>query len=569
MSKEKLKFLGKALVERGLISDTELSLALDYQQKHGVTLSRALMEMGYVSEEDILTVIGKKIGMGFIADLPQRNIPISVIEKVPPSLVQIYNIMPIEFSGKELTIVTSDPGNIAILDDLHFRLGCDIKAYLAPEKDVVETIKKYYGDKGGSFNDLVGEIAEEHLPNVDDKNADETSLKELASQAPVVKLLNLILVQAIKDRASDIHLEPFEDDFKVRYRVDGALYEMKSPPKSLALALTSRVKVMANLDISERRLPQDGRILMKVGDTEVDLRVSTLPTVFGESVVMRVLDQSVVSLSLDQVGMPQDILTKFRRIIKKPNGIVLVTGPTGSGKTTTLYSALKEINKVEYKIITTEDPVEYDIEGIIQVPVIPKIGLSFAKCLRSILRQDPDIIMVGEIRDEETAQIAIQASLTGHLVFSTLHTNDAPGAVTRLIDMGVEPFLITSSLEAVIAQRLVRLVCSKCKEEYVPDKGLLEDVGLTVEGVAGKTFYRARGCEFCNRTGYKGRSGIFEFLEIDDGLKELILTKPSASFLRQKAQENGMRTLREDGLRKVFLGETTLEEVVKETQLYG
>lgn len=573
MSFERIKYIGKALVDKKIITEEQLARALEEQAASGKPLGRVLISLGYVREEDIFNLLGKKMDPEPLRDLLKREIPHAVIEKVPPSVVQIYKILPVSLDGNCLTIAMGDPGNIQILDDLHFRLGYQIKGVLADEEMIEAAIEKYYGDKGSSFNEIIGELEAETRSDTNARTAetdeiDARSLQEMANQAPVVKLLNLILIQAIKDHASDIHLEPFEDDFKVRYRVDGALYEMKAPPKSLALALTSRVKVMANLDIAERRLPQDGRILMNVGPLSVDLRISVLPTVFGESVVMRVLDKSVVSLSLDQIGMSAGMLKEFRRLIQKPNGIVLVTGPTGSGKTTTLYSALREINKTEFKIITTEDPVEYDIEGIIQVPIKPKIGLDFARCLRSILRQDPDVIMVGEIRDEETAQIAIQSSLTGHLVFSTLHTNDAPGAVTRLIDMGVEPFLITSSLEAVIAQRLVRTLCKRCKEAYKPSDAILQEVSLSRAEVGQRDFYIGRGCKACNFTGYKGRTGIYEFFVMNEAIKELVLGRAPTAVLRQKAQEFGMRTLREDGLIKVFDAQSSIEEIARETQQY-
>ena len=397
---------------------------------------------------------------------------------------------------------------------------------------------------------------------------DVVVLQELASQPPVVKLLNLILLQSVKDRASDIHFEPFEDKYIIRYRVDGILYDITNPPKNLALAISSRIKVMSNLDIAERRLPQDGRIMISVEGKNVDLRVSTLPTVFGESVVMRVLDRGVVSLSLDQIGASESALKKLRRLIHKPNGIILSTGPTGCGKTTTLYSCLREINKIDYKIITTEDPVEYDIHGIIQVPIRPKINLNFANCLRHILRQDPDIIMVGEIRDAETVQIAIQASLTGHLVFSTLHTNDAPGAITRLINMGAEPFLITSTLEAVVAQRLVRVICKDCREKYNPNPKALEELNLPSKEMKDMAFYRGRGCSKCNKTGYRGRTGIFEFLIVTEALKPLIMERSQTAVIREMARKEGMKTLREDGLEKIQEGITTIEEVVRETQQY-
>jgi type IV pilus assembly protein PilB len=575
MVPEGSKLLGERLVARGLITKQELMKALDACQETDQPLGKVLISKGYVTEHDLVKALGKKIDSSRPISLTHVEIAPDVIAKIPPSVVQIYKIVPLEFKGNELTIAMADPFNIQIIDDLKFRLGYEVKGMFAEEKEIKQAIAKYYGHKGDSFEDVLGVIKDrkeesvEHAIKAAEENLDAVSLKELANQAPVIKLLNLVLMQAVKDQASDIHLEPFETDFKVRYRVDGILYEMSPPPKSLALALTSRIKVMANLDISERRLPQDGRIIMKIGDKNVDLRVSTLPTAYGESVVIRVLDKSIVSLSLDQIGMRAETLADFRKIIQKPNGIVLVTGPTGSGKTTTLYSALREINKIETKIITTEDPVEYDIDGLIQIPINSKIDLSFARCLRAILRQDPDVIMVGEIRDEETAQIAVQSSLTGHLVFSTLHTNDAPGAVTRLLDMGVEPFLITSSLEAILAQRLVRTVCTRCKEAYAPSEENLRELGLDASQISQKQFFRGKGCPACNHTGYKGRTGIFELFVMNDVIRALVLERAATVALRQKAQEMGMRTLREYGILKIFDGETTPEEVIRETQLYN
>jgi type IV pilus assembly protein PilB len=404
----------------------------------------------------------------------------------------------------------------------------------------------------------VVEDSREEIPDIQ-------QLEKDANAAPVVKLLNMVLLQAIKDRASDIHFEPFETEFKIRYRVDGVLYEMMPPPLQLARAVISRVKVMSSLDIAETRLPQDGRIELNIAGKPVDLRVSTLPTMFGESVVLRVLDRSNVSLDLEQIGLRPDELKTFRELLKKPNGIILVTGPTGSGKTTTLYSALQEANRVEVKIITTEDPVEYDIDGLIQVPINEEIGVTFAKCLRSILRQDPDIILVGEIRDLETAQIAVEASLTGHIVFSTLHTNDAPSSVTRVTDLGLEPFLVTATLEAIIAQRLVRRICLRCRVEYEPSDEELYELELTRSEVSGRTFHYGKGCKECNGTGYRGRIAIFEMMLLNDRLRELIMQSASTAALRKVAQEEGMRTLRESGLLHIFDGITTIEEVVRET----
>jgi len=569
-----IRYLGETLVDRGLLTKENLSQALDICQDTGKSLGNILVEKGFVKETDLTRVLGKKMKDLMPVDLLNKNIPQDIINKLPASIVQIYNIVPIDFKADVLTIAMADPFNIQILDDLKFRLGFEVKGVPANEEDIKKTIQKKYGEKGSSFEDVLGEIKDDKQQKrkmaikAADKEIDDASLKELANQAPVIKLLNLILLQAIKDKASDIHLEPFENEFKVRYRVDGTLYDMSPPPKSLSLAIASRIKVMANLDISERRLPQDGRILMKIGNTNVDLRVSTLPTAHGESVVIRVLDKSVVSLSLDQIGMRQDTLEIIRTIIRKPNGIFLVTGPTGSGKTTTLYSALREINNIETKIITTEDPVEYDIDGIIQIPINPKIELNFARCLRAILRQDPDVIMVGEIRDEETAQIAVQSALTGHLVFSTLHTNDATGAITRLLDMGIEPFLITSSLEAILAQRLVRTICADCKEAYEPLEAVFTELGLNKNEMAHKKFYRGAGCDVCHHSGYKGRTGIYELFQMNSAISALIAEKAPAVVLRQKAQEAGMITLREYGIMKIFDGVTTSEEVIRETQLY-
>jgi type IV pilus assembly protein PilB len=567
------KPLGEILLDQGIVSQEQLDQALEEQRKSGRLLGRVLVELGFVKEERILEALGIQIGMK-VTNLADMDIPEEVIKQVPPSLAQVYNVIPVKFENNIITVALSDPLNINVLDDLRFVLNCEVQGAIATEEDINQAIEKYYGvtTQEDSLNTLVQEI-EKSTPKVLSAEIQEmqdiTSLKELASQAPVVKLVNLVLLQAVKDKASDIHFEPFEDEFKVRYRVDGVLYEITHPPRNLSLAITSRIKVMANLDVAESRIPQDGRIMMRVAGRSIDLRVSTLPTVFGESVVMRVLDRSVISLSLDEVGLTTEQQDRVMKLISKPNGIILTTGPTGCGKTTTLYSCLRKVNKVEYKIITTEDPVEYDISGIIQVTIKPKINLTFATCLRHILRQDPDIIMVGEIRDKETAQIAIQASLTGHLVFSTLHTNDAPGAVTRLIDMGIEPFLITSTLESVIAQRLVRLLCPKCKEAYTPDEYELSQINLSPDQIAGKTFYRAKGCRDCNDIGYKGRTGIFEILLMTDKIRTLIMDKAHTALLRRAAVEDGMRTLREDGLLRVYDGVTTIEEIVRETQGYS
>ncbi|MEA3305484.1 MAG: type II secretion system ATPase GspE [Candidatus Omnitrophota bacterium] len=567
---KKYNSLGKLLLEKNLITESQLKQALDEQKYTGKLLGRTLMELGFVTEDDVLNALGIQSGIEFI-DLAKIEVPKDIIQKVSPTIAKIYKIIPVRSEGNTVTIAISDPLNINLLDDLRFMLGYQIKCVIAKESNILDAIQKYYGESGESINELLLEI-EKNVPSViaekEEEMTDVVILKELASQPPVVKLVNLILLQAIKDRASDIHFEPFEDKYMIRYRVDGILYDITNPPKNLSIAISSRIKVMSGLDIAERRRPQDGRIMISVEGKNIDLRVSTLPTVFGESVVMRVLDKGVVSLSLDQVGLPDQLKKRIRSIIHKPNGIVLVTGPTGCGKTTTLYSCMREINKIESKIITTEDPVEYDIPGIIQVPIKPKINLNFATCLRHILRQDPNIIMVGEIRDLETAQIAIQASLTGHLVFSTLHTNDAPGAITRLINMGVEPFLITSTLEAVIAQRLVRVICKNCRERHTLNAKEAEELNLSDKERKNAVFYKGRGCSQCNKSGYKGRTGIFEFLTITESLKSLIMEKVQTSVIRDVARKEGMRTLWEDGLDKIKEGTTAVEEVIRETQQY-
>jgi type IV pilus assembly protein PilB len=454
------------------------------------------------------------------------------------------------------------------MDELAFVLTRDVSFVAAREDDIKAYLTQFYGDDSESVTEMLSAL-ESELENVGlmpGKKGDEPmELEAAANQTPVIRFVNLILYQAVKDRASDIHFEPFENEFKIRYRVDGALYEMAPPPKHLALPVTSRIKVISGLNIAERRLPQDGRIQLNIAGKHIDFRVSTLPTQFGESVVLRVLDRSTVQLDLDNIGMPEDVYKNFGEDIDKPNGIVIVTGPTGSGKTTTLYSALRRLNSIESKLLTAEEPVEYDIEGIIQVPVNDGIGLNFGRVLRSFLRQDPDIIMVGEIRDLETAEISIQASLTGHLVFSTLHTNDASGAITRLIDMGIEPFLITSTLEGVLAQRLVRTICPNCKTPYQPGAEILEQLNLTTESVAGRPFFYGTGCLQCNETGYRGRRGIYEYLRITDPIRDLINERKPTIIIRDKAAEMGMRTLREDGIRCILDGYTTVEEVLKYT----
>ena len=557
------------LFEEGLLTTKQAEEVVDEHERMGKPVRELLVDMDLLSEDKLLELTAQHLGT-HIVQLGKNEIPAQVLKTVPGSVARMYNVVPVEADSHSVTLATYDILSPELVDELGFVLTRDISFVVAKESDIKAYLAQHFGDDSDSVTDMLTalESAVEHVGEATIKThgGDETAeIQELANQAPVIRFVNLVLLQGVKDRASDIHFEPFENEFKIRYRVDGALYEMAPPPKHLALPVISRLKVVAGLNIAERRLPQDGRIQMPVGGRQIDFRVSTLPTSFGESVVLRILDRSVVSLDLDNIGMPEDIYKSFGEDIDKPNGIVVVTGPTGSGKTTTLYSALRRLNTIDSKLLTAEEPVEYDIEGIIQIPVHDAIGLTFARVLRAFLRQDPDIIMVGEIRDKETAEIAIQASLTGHLVFSTLHTNDAPGAVTRLIDMGVEPFLISSTIEAVLGQRLVRTICSNCRQPYQPDKDVLERLGLTEAQVEGRPFFHGVGCMQCNETGYRGRRGIYEYLRVSDPIRELINERKPTIIIRDKAVELGMRTLREDGIRCILDGHTTVEEVLKYT----
>lgn len=568
-----IRRIGQILVDMGFISDEQLEMLLEEQQNRpGTLLGKLAQELNLINEDQLVQALSEQMGMKVI-ELGDITLLPEVLSKVSESMAQLYRVIPVAIDGNTLTVATCDPQNITIQDELRTFLGLEIRTLIATEADIKKTLDRYYSSDKDSMTGLIEELAEDKELEAALKAAstsgkhDLGDLESLADSAPVRKLLNMVLLLAIKDHASDIHFEPFEDEFRIRIKADGVLFEMVPPPRHLAFAITTRIKVMANLDIAERRLPQDGRIELTVGGHPVDLRVSVLPTLFGESVVMRVLDRSVVSLSLAKVGFDPGMLKTFRGIIDRPNGIVLVTGPTGSGKTTTLYSALTELNHVEDKLITTEDPVEYEIDGIVQIPIDHEIGVTFAACLRAILRQDPDIILVGEIRDLETAEIAIQAALTGHMVFSTLHTNDSPSTITRLKDMGVPTFLITATVEAILAQRLVRRVCVQCKEEVPPAEELLADLGMTLADVADKRFFRGRGCETCNNTGYKGRVGLYELMIVNDTIREMIMQNASVDDLRKAAVGFGMVTLRESGMSKAFDGVTTLEEVVRETIL--
>jgi type IV pilus assembly protein PilB len=570
--------LGRVLIKMGRLTREQVHQALDVQQKqqkekgNRTPIGQILVDLGMISDKDRNLALAAQAGYEMY-DLDGRDIPKDVIDRVPAQMAISYKVVPVEFdpkNGGSLKVVLASTDNFRAVDDLRTFLGHDVKAAVGDADAISRLLAKHYDAKQESIGDLMSEISSDSTIKALEgrsESIDLETLKDLAESNPVKRLLNMVLLQAIKDKESDIHFEPFEEEFKMRYRIDGVLYEMVPPPKHIAMAITSRIKVMANLDIAERRMPQDGRIPLVVQGKGIDLRVAVLPTMFGESVVMRVLDRSNVALDLDKVGMREDDLRTFRQLINKPNGIVLVTGPTGSGKTTTLYAALNELNSIEDKLITTEDPVEYDIDGIIQVQIKPDIELTFAACLRSILRQDPDIVLVGEIRDKETAVISIQASLTGHLVFSTLHTNDAPSSIARMLDLGVEPFLITATLEGVIAQRLVRRVCVHCKEEYVPTEEQLMELELLPEDVKGRMFVRGRGCDHCNNTGYRGRMGIYEIMTLDDEIRDMIMASASTNLLRDAARKRGMRTLRQSGMIAIFEGLTTIEEVVKQTIL--
>ncbi len=570
-----LKRLGQILMNLGLIDEQQLAVMLDEQvQRGGELLGSVGVSLGFFSEEQLGEALAEQWGTSFVTlyDLEIRQ---EVVHAISEPMAQLYRVIPIALEGNRLTIASSEPQKIQIADELRTLLGYDIHVVVATGAEITKAIEKSYSSETESVESLVDDLEHDDAlaaaaaaaGSGKDGPTDLTSIEALAESAPVRKLLNMVLLLAIRDGASDIHFEPFEHEFRIRIKADGVLYEMVPPPKHLAFAITTRIKVMANLDIAERRLPQDGRIELNVGGHPVDLRVSVLPTLFGESVVMRVLDRGVVSLELGKVGMEEEILRRFREVIVRPNGIVLVTGPTGSGKTTTLYSALSELNTPDDKLITTEDPIEYDIDGIVQVPIDAEIGNSFAACLRAILRQDPDRILVGEIRDVETAEIAVQASLTGHMVFSTLHTNDAPSTITRLRDMGVPPFLITATVEAILAQRLVRRICTGCREEVIPGADVLADLEVTSDQVAGKKFYRGKGCDRCNHSGYKGRLGLFELLIMNDALRDMVMRNASTEDLRDAARKAGMITLRDSGMNNIFLGNTTAEEVIRETIL--
>ncbi len=551
------------LLDHGYASEAQLEDTYEDTQILNKPFLTLLYNYNIIKEDEMLNLIAEDLGTE-VFTFKNNEVDPNVIDMVKPDTARYYGIVPVRQDGDTLWVVAREPLNNQLTDELPFVLEREVRILVGYPKEVDEMIDQYYPEIGSSIEDVIKEMdSARTTTSVDLDNIQD--LEKAANDAPIVKFVNLILQQAIKDKASDIHFEPFADEFRIRYRIDGALYEIAPPPKSLAVPVISRIKVMSGLNIAERRVPQDGRIELRVNRKPIDLRVSTLPTRYGESVVLRVLDRGVVNLSLDSLGMNDYIKSNIRRLLARPNGIFVVTGPTGSGKTTTLYSGLREINVIEDKLLTAEDPVEYDIDGILQVPVKESVGMTFAAALRAFLRQDPDRIMVGEIRDVETASMAIQASLTGHLVLSTLHTNDSAGAVTRLIDMGIEPFLISSTMIGVLAQRLIRRICTKCRFEYIPDDEELKLLGVTREEIGNRPFYKGRGCDHCNNSGFKGRVGIFELLLVSPAIQALINARKPTQFIKEQAMKEGMVTMRQDGIKQVLEGITTAKEVLQYT----
>jgi type IV pilus assembly protein PilB len=551
-------FMNRGLVDQYLADDILMEI-----ENSGKDVPEILTDYEVIqNEEDVWPIVANELGVGIVNDLAHFNAPPELLAIIPGGMARLHGAFPVNIDSAGLTVCLVDPLNPQVLEDLRFALGKEIILAVAPSHVVEKKINEAYGGEGQALDEILNQL-QAGADNGSDAAGQNAEAE--ANSAPIIRYVDLVLYQAINEGASDIHFEPFERDFKIRYRVDGSLYEMAPPPPHLALPIISRLKVMSNMNIAEKRIPQDGRIVKHVGDKQVDMRVSSLPTQHGESIVLRVLDRSNINLSLDMLGMPPAIFDYINKTVRKPNGIFVCTGPTGAGKTTTLYAALKEINTMDSKLLTAEDPVEYDVDGIVQVPVYESIGLTFSRILRAFLRQDPDRILVGEIRDVDTAQIAIQASLTGHLVLSTLHTNDAPGAVTRLIDMGTEPFLVAASLEGILAQRLLRTICKDCRASYEPNEALLNQLGVSSHELGDKEFYTGRGCDVCDQSGYKGRRGLFELLDMSDPIRELVTDRAPTVVIKQKAIELGMNTLREDGLRNIYEGNTTIEEVLKYT----
>ena len=548
------------LLSAGLCDEAQMNDVEEEVRRSGKAFMDVVVNYGFCSREDFLYIIAANLGTE-VVDLSQFSIRDKVVKMIDSEMARSYGVVPLSFDGNVLRVVAKNPFNYQMIEELQFIIGHEVMVMVADPEQIDQALTNLYPESTESVKNVLDEM-KRSIGDVED----EDQLSNMGNETPIVKFVDLILSQAIRDKASDIHFEPFEHDFRIRYCIDGTLHELPTPAKALAIPVISRIKIISNLNISERRLPQDGRIQKKVNGQPVDFRVSSLPTTYGESVVLRVLDRSAVNLDLSVLGFRDETLEKLREIIHMPNGILLVTGPTGSGKTTTLYSALKEINTIDSKLLTAEDPVEYDIEGIIQVPINDAVGMTFNNALRAFLRQDPDRILVGEIRDYETAKIAIEASLTGHFVFSTLHTNVAASTVTRLIDMGVEPFLICSSLVAVLSQRLVRRICPYCKVSYDPTDEELESLHMTRKDVEGKKFYYGTGCAQCNNTGYKGRKSICELMEITPELAELISAIAPTSEINAKAREVGMRTIREDGMIAVYDGTTTVSEILRVTK---
>ena len=555
--------LGENLIQEGLISRRELDIGLKEHKKTGQFLGTSLVKLGFIKEEELYLVLAEQLKLSYFK-LKEITIDPKIIQKLPAKYAFHYKLIPVKFENDKLTVAVSDPLDLRTIDDLRLLLSLDVVSVLATESDIYEAIRKYYGIGGETIEKIMDttELTKE-LTLSTSKTED---VADLAEDASIIKFVNQILVQAVKDRATDIHIEPYEDELKVRYRIDGVLYDISVPSniKYFQAAIVSRIKIMSNLDIVERRLPQDGRIKIKAGQEELDLRISILPTQFGESVDIRLLSGKML-YSLKNLGLSPSDISILGKLIEKPYGIIFVTGPTGSGKTTTLYACLSKIDKKDKKIITIEDPIEYQLKGVTQIQIHPSIGLSFATGLRSMLRHDPDIMMLGEVRDFETLEITIRVALTGHLVFSTIHTNDAAGAVARLLDMGVEPYLVASSVECFIAQRLVRLICLNCKTAVKPNKEVLVGFGIK-EDVSNLTIYEGKGCESCKFTGYRGRTGIYEFLVMNEEIRDLIIHRSSSGQIKKKALELGMHTLRMDGWERVKKGITTLDEVIRVTK---
>ncbi len=561
------KIIAEIIQEKKGSSPEAIAELLQGQAEKGKSLATFLIQKEVMEEDDLLKALAAKLRIPYIKNLEAEGLDPSLVSKLPIAFSKKHKVVPVKMEDGVLTVATLDPLNYEPLDDLRLILGCrEVRVVLSREREVLQAINRFYEQSADTPEEMIQSLDTEVSDRLLQELEETQDLLDVSDEAPVIKLVNLILFQAVKERASDIHIEPFQKELKVRYRIDGILYQRLNPPKRYQSAIISRLKVMAKLDIAEKRLPQDGRIPIKIADKDIDIRVSIVPTTFGERVVLRLLDKSSAHFGVEEIGLSRDMLQNLKDLINRPNGMLLVTGPTGSGKTTTLYASLSRINTPDKNIITIEDPVEYQLWGIGQIQVNPKIGLTFARGLRSVLRHDPDVILVGEIRDAETAEIAIQSSLTGHLVFSTLHTNDAASAVTRLVDMGIEPFLVASVIRAILAQRLIRVICPECKEGYIPEAEALREIGIVPSQLERKMVYQGKGCPACSETGYRGRTGIYEMLIVSEAIRHLIMKKADSTSICRKAIEEGMKTLREDGARKVVAGVTTLEEVVRVTR---